>query len=124
AIGAAHHSTTMQMEDFLGSVAASVRSVEEPCGTPSAPAALQLSHFTAESVKVALSGQGADEPWGGYQRSQAAALMGVIDRVPGAARWPLEPLAQILPRNERAKRAVRLLGVEAGLLRLLSAFEI
>jgi asparagine synthase (glutamine-hydrolysing) len=124
AIGAVHHSTAMEMTDFLGAVAASVRSVEEPCGTPSAPAALQLSHFTAESVKVALSGQGADEPWGGYQRSQAAAVLGLVDQVPGVARRPIGMLAGALPRNERAKRAARLLDAEAGLTRLLSIFEI
>ncbi len=124
AIGATHHSTTMQMDDFLGAVAASVRSVEEPCGTPSAPAALQLSRFTAESVKVALSGQGADEPWGGYQRSQAAALSFAIDRVPAVAVQPLGTLVDALPRNERAKRAMRLLDADPGIERLLSAFEI
>lgn len=124
AIGTRHHSTTMKPDDFLAAVAASVRSVEEPCGTPSAPAALQLSRYTAESVKVVLSGQGADEPWGGYQRSQAAALLSVVDRVPRAASRPLDALAHALPRNERAKRAARLLDVDAGLGRVLSIFEI
>lgn len=123
-IGAAHHATAMEMDDFVGTLAASVRSVEEPCGTPSAPAALQLSRFTAESVKVVLSGQGADEPWGGYQRHQAAALLGWLDRVPAAARRPLGAAVEALPRNERAKRAVRLLDADSGMDRLLSIFEI
>ena len=48
-----------------------VRSLEEPLGIPSAPALMQLSHFAAQDVKVVLSGQGADEPHGGYARHRA-----------------------------------------------------
>lgn len=124
AIGARHHDTAMEMDDFLAALGRSVRAVEEPCGTASAPAAMELSAFTARSVKVVLSGQGADEPWGGYQRHQAAALLGLVDRVPSAARTPLQAVAHALPRNERAKRAARLLDAEAGVDRLLSIFEI
>ena len=123
AIGSNHHSTAMEMGGFLQTLGESVRSVEEPCGTASAPAALALSRFTAQTVKVVLSGQGADEPWGGYQRHQAAALLGFVDRVPAAARRPLTAVAA-MPRNERVKRATRLLDADAGLDRLLSIFEI
>lgn len=124
AIGSHHQATAMRMDDFLAALAESVHSVEEPCGTASAPAALQLSRFTSQTVKVVLSGQGADEPFGGYQRHQAAALLGVIDRVPVGARRPLIAAAAALPRNERAKRATRLLDAGAGLEQLLSIFEI
>lgn len=124
AIGARHHDTAMEMDDFVAALGRAVRAVEEPCGTASAPAAMELSAFAARSVKVVLSGQGADEPWGGYQRHQAAALLGLVDRIPGAARAPLQALARALPRNERAKRAAGLLDAPAGLDRLLSIFEI
>jgi asparagine synthase (glutamine-hydrolysing) len=124
ALGARHHATAMRMDDFLGALDESVRSVEEPCGTASAPAALQLSRFTSQSVKVVLSGQGADEPFGGYQRHQAAALLGLLDRVPRSARTPLIAAAGALPRNERLKRGARLLDADAGLDRLLSIFDI
>ena len=62
-----------------------VRRLEEPCGIPSAPALLQLSRFAAQDVKVVLSGQGADEPHGGYGRHQAAALLGPLSPPAGAA---------------------------------------
>lgn len=124
ALGADHNATAMEMSDFLEALAGSVRSVEEPCGTASAPAAMELSRYTAQFVKVVLSGQGADEPWGGYQRHQASALLGLMGRVPKVAHRPLGALAELLPRNERAKRAARLLGRGSGLDALLSVFEI
>jgi asparagine synthase (glutamine-hydrolysing) len=124
AVRAEHGATAMREEDFPTAVARCVRRLEEPCGTASAPAALQLSHFAAQSVKVVLSGQGADEPLGGYQRHQAAAALGLLDRLPRGAGFPLCRLAEALPRNERAKRAARLLAEPSGTRRLLRIFEI
>jgi asparagine synthase (glutamine-hydrolysing) len=86
---------------------------------------MQLSRFTAQHVKVTLSGQGADEPLGGYQRHQAAAALGVVGRLPTArVAGPLRAAADVLPRNERAKRAARLLGLGGGIDALLRIFEI
>jgi asparagine synthase (glutamine-hydrolysing) len=109
-LGTQHRDTAMLEADFPSELAKAVRSLEEPCGLPSAVALLQLSRFTREYVKVVLSGQGADEPLGGYPRHRAAAAL-------GAARWVPQQLGAAsvailarLPRNERAKRASRLLG--------------
>jgi asparagine synthase (glutamine-hydrolysing) len=124
AIGTNHHATAMAELDFPGEMMACVRSLEEPIGSASAPAALQLSRFAAESVKVVLSGQGADEPLGGYERHQAAAALRFTNAVPGFLRRPTLAFAEALPRNERAKRAARLLGAPAGIDRLLRIFEI
>jgi asparagine synthase (glutamine-hydrolysing) len=123
-VGACHHETAMRMGDFLAELGPTVRRVEEPCGTASAPAALQLSRFTAQNVKVVLSGQGADEPLGGYQRHQAAAAMAVLDGVPSILHAPLRRAACALPRNERVKRAAELLAAGRGRERLLQVFEI
>src|SRR3954468_15242773 len=73
-IGTEHHDTAMEETDFLAELARCMPRREEPCGTPSAPALMQLSHFAARDVKVVLAGQGADEPHGGYGRHQAAAV--------------------------------------------------
>jgi asparagine synthase (glutamine-hydrolysing) len=123
AIGTHHHATAMEGIDFPRELAACIRSLEEPIGSASAPAALRLSRFAAESVKVVLSGQGADEPLGGYERHQAAAALRVAAAIPGPLHRPIGALAEALPRNERAKRAARLLG-PPGIDRLLRVFEI
>jgi asparagine synthase (glutamine-hydrolysing) len=118
-----HRDTAMLERGFQAELAHGIRHLEEPCGLPSAPALLQLSRFARRHVKVVLSGQGADEPLGGYQRHQAAAALGTAQRVPVHVAAALAAATQRLPRNERAKRAARLLGVPPGDA-LLRIFEI
>jgi asparagine synthase (glutamine-hydrolysing) len=114
-----HHDTAMVEGDYLQQLGDAVRRMEEPCGIPSAPALLQLSRFAAQNVKVVLSGQGADEPHGGYGRHQAAALLGPLSKLPG----PLAGLAAKLP-NERARRLGHLLGPMEDAQRLVRLVEI
>jgi asparagine synthase (glutamine-hydrolysing) len=118
-LGSDHHDTPMVEGDYLTELGQAVRRLEEPCGIPSAPALLQLSRFAARDVKVVLSGQGADEPHGGYGRHQAAALLGPLSRLPGR----LAGLATSLP-NERARRLGHLLGPMEDAQRLVRLVEI
>ncbi len=124
AIGTRHHATAMEQGDFTAELAACVSHLEEPTGAASAPAAFQLSRFAAQSVKVVLSGQGADEPFGGYERHQAGAMLDLIARVPSVLARPLVAAAEAVPRNERLKRATRLVGPDNDLDRVLQIFEI
>ena len=122
-IGTDHHSTAMEQSDFLGELERCVRRLEEPCGIPSAPALMQLSRFAADTVKVVLSGQGADEPHGGYGHHQAAAALGAAGRLGPLAR-PLQAAAGLVAANERTRRAARLLGDMSDAERLLRLIEI
>ncbi|MGI8945921.1 MAG: asparagine synthase (glutamine-hydrolyzing) [Thermoleophilaceae bacterium] len=122
-IGTDHRDTAMEQADFLGELARCVRRLEEPCGIPSAPALMQLARFAAGSVKVVLSGQGADEPHGGYGRHQAAAVLSAAGRMGSLAR-PLRAATGLLAGNERARRAGRLLGDLSDAERLVRLVEI
>jgi asparagine synthase (glutamine-hydrolysing) len=124
AIGTDHHATAMVEGDFPRELESCVHHLEEPTGSASAPAAFQLSRFAAEYVKVVLSGQGADEPLGGYERHQAGSVLGLTSAVPSVLRAPAIAMAEALPRNERAKRAARLLDSPPGIERVLRIFEI
>lgn len=124
ALGTEHHATAMVEGDFPRELEACVRHLEEPTGSASAPAAFQLSRFAAEYVKVVLSGQGADEPLGGYERHQAGSVLGLTAAVPSVLRAPTIALAEALPRNERIKRAARLLDTRPGIERVLGIFDI
>ena len=124
AIGTDHRATAMDSGDFLSELSACVHHLEEPCGMPSAPALLQLSRFAAQHVKVVLSGQGADEPHGGYGHHRAAAALAGLARVPAAVGPVARAVAGALPRNERAKRAARLIGSMPDVDRLLRLVEV
>lgn len=76
---------------FEGTVAA----IEEPLGTTSVLPMWLLSQHTGEQLKVVLTGQGTDEPWGGYRRYQAE-LWRSLPLVPLMAR-SLTPIVERLP---------------------------
>jgi asparagine synthase (glutamine-hydrolysing) len=122
-LGAVHRDTAMVEADFPAELSRAVRRLEEPCGVPSAVALLELSRFARRHVKVVLAGQGADEPLGGYPRHRAAAALVAAQRVPRPVASLAAAAIERLPRNERAKRATRLLGAEPG-EGLMRAFEI
>jgi asparagine synthase (glutamine-hydrolysing) len=102
--GTRHESQILSPSEYLSKLPDSLRMLEEPVGSTSALA----PHFVAELVRphapVALSGQGADEPLGGYWRHLGAKIAQSVRRLePGIA-----PLAPLLERtaNERVKRGV------------------
>ena len=69
-----------------------------------------LSEFAASKVKLVLSGDGADELFGGYERYQAMQYCAQLDKLlPGAARRLLAFAARtILPDRSKRSRAARL----------------
>jgi asparagine synthase (glutamine-hydrolysing) len=73
----------------------SIASIEEPLGTTSVLPMWALSKYTAAQLKVVLTGQGTDEPWGGYRRYQAE-LWRNLPLVSLLARWAL-PMLERLP---------------------------
>jgi asparagine synthase (glutamine-hydrolysing) len=94
-----------------------VRHYNEPFADSSALPTYYLSKLTRQHVTVALSGDGGDENFGGYQRYAELARYGVLDRVPGridaVAWWPLEGALRrasglgTLARVERAAHLMR-----------------
>ncbi len=70
-IGLKPMTTRIGFEDFLDVIQSCVKIVEEPLATTSIIPMYSLSKFASRSVKVVLSGQGADESLGGYGRYQS-----------------------------------------------------
>ena len=56
--------------------------IEEPVGNETAAAFYFVSIIASRKVKVALSGQGADEPWAGYDRHIGIKLSQVYSQLP------------------------------------------
>lgn len=64
-----------QLRSVLPSI---VRSIEEPLGTTSVMPMWELVRRAHEDVTVVLTGQGTDEPWGGYYRYQVELLRNTL----------------------------------------------
>ncbi|MEN9361015.1 MAG: Asparagine synthetase 1 [Verrucomicrobiota bacterium] len=103
----------------FGDFAAIVERYEEPFADASMIPTSLLCRFAREQVTVALSGDGADELFGGYERYSAMNLLGRFDAVPRGLRRGLRKSAEFLlpPKTEERTRLGRIRRV-AGLLDL------
>lgn len=78
---------------------------DEPFADPSAIPTYYLAKLTREHVKVALSGDGGDEAFGGYQRYFAMKFLRLAGRLPGASY--LAKLRALLPYGTARRSATR-----------------
>jgi asparagine synthase (glutamine-hydrolysing) len=97
-IGSIHTTFKLSREELSVNYTAFLDSIDEPFADSSALPSFLLCQRTREHVTVALSGDGADEIFGGYRKHQAELRM----RKPGAvekAVTALAPLWRSLPRS-------------------------
>lgn len=81
---------------------------DEPFADSSAIPTMYLSHWTRQHVTVALTGDGGDELFAGYDRYQAVELAGRIDAGPRLIRKMLTlPFWQKLPASVQQKSRLR-----------------
>jgi asparagine synthase (glutamine-hydrolysing) len=96
-IGASHHEIVLRAADAAELLPRVVAAYDEPFGDSSMLPTFAVSELAAGHVKVALSGEGGDELFGGYQTYVAAllaprfgrparALLPLIERVPSSSR--------------------------------------
>ncbi|NUN04004.1 MAG: asparagine synthase (glutamine-hydrolyzing), partial [Bryobacteraceae bacterium] len=103
--GAAHHHQILAPEDYMRYYDRYMYDVEEPLGNETAASFYFVAKLTAERVKVALTGQGADEPWAGYHRYLGVKLSNVYSRIPRVVTSSFEQIAgRLSGRMERMKR--------------------
>ncbi len=105
--GAEHYHMMVGSGDYASYFERYMSDLEEPVGHEPAPAFYFLSKMTSDRVKVALTGQGADEPWAGYDRYIGVRLSTIYSRLP---RLITERLASIIAKvpvpMEHLKRGI------------------
>lgn len=93
---------------------------DEPFGDPSAIPTYLVSQLARGSVTVALSGDGGDEVFAGYERYAEARRQQVFDWIPRPLRrHVLLPLSRALPYSAYGKRYLRRVSLDDGLARYL-----
>lgn len=122
-LGIEHRTVTVDPVSLIGELPDIIRSVEEPLGTTSVMAMWGLSELAKRDVTVVLTGQGSDEPWGGYRRYKIEHLM---TRMPFLAWSGLRPLAGLgrFMRDEGIARGLACLGVKDLARRFAAAYAL
>ncbi len=131
-LGTEHHTFRIEPRAWE-TVPALARQFDEPFADSSALPTWHVARETRRAVTVALTGDGGDELFGGYDRYRAVALTDRLDHLPASLRGLLGgPLARALPTSARAKTRMRSvqrlllgLGLPAGrrYLRWMTSFD-
>jgi asparagine synthase (glutamine-hydrolysing) len=122
---ASHHQVVISSDEFADVLPRSIWHLEEPIATTATFAFHRVCELAREHVKVVLTGQGADEPFGGYPRHFGERYGWIYRSLPSLLRRGLlAPSVERLPRNERLKRAVRSLATNDEVERLAKVYTV
>ena len=91
-------------EDFIGAYEDMVYHLDCPMADPSAVALYIICRETAKHVRVVLSGEGADEFFGGYKFYRDGVYTQRLDFLPSFIKKMLGRIALMLPENVRGKK--------------------
>jgi asparagine synthase (glutamine-hydrolysing) len=122
--GANHHTLCVTAQDYRAYFERYMQDLEEPVGHEAAPAFYFVSRLASERVKVALTGQGADEPWAGYGRYIGVRLSNMYSRLPAPLTSGVARIVSALPLpSERLQRGVTALGERDVLSRFVKVYS-
>lgn len=100
-IGSHHHEFKLKNTDFLDNIHPFLNSIDEPFADSSALNVYILSQLTKKHVKVALSGDGADELFKGYNKHKAILL--AKSRTSKMLTSAMHPLTNLMPKSRQGK---------------------
>ncbi len=119
-LGLDHYYRRIGHQDFFDTLQKTSSVVEEPLATDSIVPMHFLCELASQHVKVVLTGQGADEPLGGYRRYQGELL---LQKTPGVLR-SMSPWLAHLTKNEPILRALGATGIQNDLDRFLEIYTL
>ena len=122
-LGMQHKYVTVTPDDLLDSLSSIVHQVEEPLGTTSIMPMWYLTEKAKQDVTVVLTGQGNDEPWGGYRRYQIELLLGKMPFLKSGLFGYASGFSENF-KNEAIRRGLRCLGIEDTPSRFLQAYAL
>ena len=114
--GTDHHEIVVK-PDSIGLTERLVRQFDEPFADSSAIPTFIVSEFAAKQVKVALSGDGGDELFGGYESFQVVQGLEKWDKVPRFLRRAMSAIADSLPYSTYGKNYLYMVSRQTALSR-------
>lgn len=120
--GSNHHDLRIEVDDVEQLLIECLWHLEEPVLSQSTFAYHLMNREVSKQVKVVLTGQGADEPWAGYDRY-------IGERYGGKARWlfrssAANAVASAVPGAERFRRATASLGIDDPAVRFAAIHQV
>ncbi len=122
ALGTAHHEVVADAANLFDDWVTSICQIDEPVVTPSHAPLGALCRRVRQDLKVVLTGQGADEPLGGYLRHSVERWVHLLGLPPVAAALRLG--AAWRPRSELAQRLAAVVTERDLALRIVAAFTV
>jgi asparagine synthase (glutamine-hydrolysing) len=122
--GSDHNEMIVTAQDYQKYYERYLWDLEEPVGNETAAAFYFVSLITSKHVKVALTGQGADEPWAGYGRHLGVKMSEAYSRLPQfITKGVLSHIGEHWVKNERLKRGLTSLHERDFLSRLVNVYS-
>ncbi|MGY2077343.1 asparagine synthase (glutamine-hydrolyzing) [Blastococcus sp. SYSU DS0828] len=107
AIGVEHITTVVTAQEFAESIPLVVWYLDDPVADPALVPLYFVAREARKHVKVVLSGEGADELFGGYNIYREPLSLAAFDRLPRGLRRALGTLSTKLPDGMRGKDLLR-----------------
>ncbi len=106
-LGTEHHERKIGAAEFWSKVPHALWHQDEPVADPAAIALYFAAALASKEVKAVLSGEGADEVFGGYDIYREPAAVAPLQLLPRHARTALHRAAGILPEGMKGKNYIR-----------------
>jgi asparagine synthase (glutamine-hydrolysing) len=107
AIGVRHVVRTVTAQDMMDALPLIVWYLDDPVADPALVPLYFVANEARKHVKVVLSGEGADELFGGYTIYKEPISLAPFDKLPGAVRKLAGSLSERLPTGVRGKDLLR-----------------
>jgi asparagine synthase (glutamine-hydrolysing) len=107
AIGVEHITKVVTPEEFAESIPLVVWYLDDPVADPALVPLWFIAREARKHVKVVLSGEGADELFGGYNIYREPLSLAAFEKLPGGIRRALGALSTKLPDGMRGKDLLR-----------------
>ncbi len=103
AIGVEHVVKVVSPEEFAAAVPKIIWYLDDPVADPALVPLYFVAAAARERVKVVLSGEGADELFGGYTIYKEPLSLAPFDKVPSPLKKVLHKFGELLPEGQRGK---------------------